>query len=341
MKKIRLGKTGLMVTKTSFGALPIQRISFDKSAEILKKAYDSGINFFDTANAYSDSEEKIGYALSDVRRNIIIATKTALLPVDEMKKNLELSLERMKTDYIDIYQLHNPERVPMRGEAEYEFLEDAKRQGIIRHISLTNHRLDNAHRAVESGLYDTLQYPFSVLATDKDLELVEKCKDLDVGFIAMKAMSGGLIRHPNATFTFLQQFENVVPIYGIQRMEELEEWLRYDENPPEYDDAMRTLISKEREELSGDFCRSCGYCMPCPAGIQIPTSARISFLMGRSPYKNFLTKEWRKNMDLIEKCKNCGYCRAHCPFGLDTPALLKRELERYNKFYREHIEEAE
>lgn len=341
MKKIRLGRTGLMVTKTSFGALPIQRISFEKSTEILRKAYDSGINFFDTANFYTDSEEKIGYALADMRNNIIIATKTALLPVDQMKKNLEQSLRMMKTDYIDIYQLHNPAKVPLKGDEAYDFLEDAKRQGLIRHIGITNHRLDNAHTAIESGLYETLQFPFSVLATEKDLALVKKCQTLDVGFIAMKAMSGGLIQHPNATFTFLQQFDNVVPIYGIQKMEELVEWLEYDKHPPAFDEKMVALIAQEKKELSGDFCRSCAYCMPCPVGIEIPTAARISFLMGRSPYKTFLTKAWRENMNLIEKCKNCGHCKAHCPFGLDTPALLKRELERYNQFYNEHIEEAE
>lgn len=341
MKKVRLGKSELSVTKTSFGALPIQRIPKEDAAAILRRAYEAGINFFDTANAYTDSEEKIGYALHDVRNEIILATKTALLSVDEMKRNLENSLKMLQTDYIDLLQLHNPSVVPDCDSEAYRFLLDAKRQGMIRHIGMTNHRLDRAHEALNSGLYETLQFPFSVLATEKDLELVEACKKADVGFIAMKAMSGGLIRYPEATFTFLQQYDNVVPIYGVQRMEELEQWLSIDANPPVYDDKMRQMIEKERVELSGDFCRGCGYCMPCPAGIEIPTAGRISFLMGRSPYKTFLSKEWRENMNKIENCLNCGHCKAHCPFELDTPELLKRELKRYNAFYAEHMNEAE
>ncbi len=343
MKKVRLGRTGLMVTKTSFGALPIQRISFEAAGELLRAAYEAGVNFFDTANAYTDSEEKIGAALSDVREKIIIATKSAYQKGDPdmVKRNLELSLRRMKTDYIDILQFHNPDFCPGEDDPAYQYLLEMKRQGVVRHIGITNHRLFVAHEAIDSGLYETLQFPFSVLAGEKDTEVVEKCQKADVGFICMKAMSGGLIREPRATFAFLQRYPNVVPIYGVQRMEELRQWLELDANPPVWDDELAACVERERKELAGDFCRSCGYCLPCPKNIPIPNAARIQFLMTRSPYKPYLTKEWRAGMDRVDECIHCNHCKNHCPFGLDTPSLLASQKVWYDKFYREHLDEAE
>lgn len=343
MKKVRLGKTELMVTKTSFGALPIQRISMEAAGEILRAAYDAGVNFYDTANAYTDSEAKIGNALGDVREKIVIATKSAPVALDRVKRNLENSLEKLKTDYIDIFQIHNAPHLYRPGDPDglYDYLLEMKAQGVIRHIGITAHRLDVAWDAVHSGLYETLQYPFSVLASQKDLDLVEGCRQADMGFIAMKAMSGGLIQNPAATFAFLQQFDHVVPIYGIQRMSELQQWLELDAAPPAFGAETEALIRKEREELAGDFCRSCGYCLPCPAEIPIPNAARISFLMTRAPYQGYLSKEWREQMDRIENCLHCNACASRCPFSLDTPALLQRQLGWYNEFYEAHKEEAE
>lgn len=333
MRKVRLGRTGLMVSKTSFGALPIQRVSFDEASRLLNHAYENGINLFDTANAYSDSEEKIGYALSHVRDKIIISTKSYINDgLEAVKKNLGESLRRMKTDYIDIYQLHNPAALP--SDDIYEFLLRAKEAGKIRYIGITNHRPSIAIEAVKSGLFDTLQFPFCILSGDKEREIVELCEKEDVGFLAMKAMSGGLITNTRAAFAFLDTFKNVVPLYGVQRMEELEEWLSYEKDPPAFDDEVVAAIEKQREELGADFCRGCAYCMPCPQGIEIWNSARISLLIGRAPYQDFMSDEWRAKMDLIENCTNCRKCASQCPFGLDTPALLKRELERYNELYK-------
>lgn len=331
-----------MATRTAFGALPIQRVDMETAATLLRKAYDNGINFFDTARAYSDSEEKIGRALSDVRKNIFIATKTMAKTKKGLEKDLETSLKLLKTDYIDVYQLHNPSVIDYDDpEGAYAGLVEAKKKGLVRFIGLTNHRLDLALEAAASGRFDTIQFPLSMLSSDDDLKLVEACKRYDVGLIAMKAMSGGLIRRPDATFAFLRQFENVVPIWGIQRESELDEFLSYEKNPPVLDAKMRELIESERKELSGDFCRGCGYCKPCPAGIPIETAARLSLLMSRSPYKNFLTKDFRAQMDRIENCIECNHCRNHCPYGLDTPALLRRNLEEYRAFWDDHLGEAE
>jgi len=341
MEKMRLGRTGLMVSRSGFGALPIQRISFEDSKAILTRAYESGINFFDTARMYSDSEEKIGNALSGVRDNIIIATKTHAKDKKTLFEHLETSLKNMKTGYIDLYQLHNPGKLPEPDDKSglYAGLIEARQKGLIRYIGITNHSLENAIEAAESGLYDTVQFPLSSLSSDEDLKLPEVCKKADVGLIAMKAMSGGLITNPATTFAFLRKFGNIVPIWGVQRMSELEDFIALEKNPPVLDEKMMEIIRKDREELSGEFCRGCGYCLPCPAGINIPLQARISLMMNRSPYAEYLTDSFREKMELINDCINCGHCRDHCPYKLNTPELLKKELKRYHEFYEAHKSE--
>ncbi len=338
MDKIRLGRTNLMVTRSSFGALPIQRVSFEEAKRILRKAYENGINFFDTARGYTDSEEKIGYSLSDVRKNIIIATKSPAKDKKTLLENLQTSLNNLKTDYIDILQLHNPAELsnPVDPEGLYAGLLEAKKKGMIRFIGITNHRINIALDAADSGLYDTIQFPLNSLSADTDLRLIEECKQRDIGIIAMKALSGGLITKAASTFAFLRQFDNVVPIWGIQRESELDEFIALEKNPPKLDEAMWSIINKDRAELAGDFCRGCGYCMPCPAGIEIPTAARISLLLRRAPYQGFLQEEFKGKMQLINNCIECGNCKDHCPYKLDTPNLLKRELKNYEEFYSNH-----
>ena len=334
MKKIRLGKTDLMVTASSFGALPIQRVGMEQAKTILRAAYDGGINYFDTANAYSDSEEKIGYALSDVRHNIVISTKSGAKDKETLLKHIELSLKRMKTDYIDILQLHNPSVLPDINDPDslYGGLLEAKKKGYIRHIGITNHSMDRARDAVLSGAYETLQFPFSSLASEKEVELVNLCKQEDVGFIAMKGLAGGLITDASTTFTYIKQFDNVVPIWGIQRMSELEEFLQLEKNPPAYDEAMKQKISADRQQLLGDFCRGCGYCQPCPAEIDIANMARMSLLLRRSPSAGWLTPQNQAQMLKINNCIDCKACMSRCPYGLNTPALLKENLRDYLEF---------
>ena len=331
MKKIVLGKTVIESIQNAFGALPIQRVSDEYAIKLLRRAYEAGFTFFDTARAYSDSERKIGLAFSDMRDKITIASKTMSVTPDGIKRDLEASLENLKTDHIDIYQVHNPAFCPKPndGTGVYETLLEAKKQGKILHIGLTNHRLNIAKEAVTSGLYETLQFPFCYLATDKEIELVELCKEHNVGFIAMKALSGGLITNSAAAYAYISQYENVLPIWGIQRENELDEFISYIKATPEMNEEMRLIIEKDRKELLGDFCRGCGYCMPCPAGIEINNSARMSQLIRRSPSANWLTPEWQEKMLRIDNCIGCNKCASQCPYGLDTPALLRRNLEDY------------
>jgi len=338
METLRLGRTDIQAGRSGFGALPIQRISLEDASSLLQRAYNGGINFYDTARAYSDSEEKIGYALSDVRNHIFIATKTMAKDKKSLFQDLEVSLKNLKTDVIDLYQLHNPSVLPDYDDPDglYQGLMEAKAKGYVRFIGLTNHRLNLAMEAAGDKRYDTIQFPLSSLSSDDDLKLVRLCKENDIGLIAMKAMSGGLITNAASTFAFLRQFDNVLPIWGMQRERELDEFLSYEKNPPLLDEAMQALIQKDRTELAGAFCRGCGYCQPCPANIPIETAARISLLLTRSPYQGFLTDEFKEKMERINNCTHCNHCKNHCPYGLDTPVLLQHMLGEYNKFYADH-----
>lgn len=329
--QVRLGKTEIIVNKNGFGALPIQRISDDEAVYLLRKAYEGGIRFFDTARAYSDSEHKLGLAFSGIRESLYIATKSGAQTGEAMREDLKKSIENLKTDYIDIYQFHNPAFCPKPGDNSglYEAAVEAKKEGKIRHIGITNHRLLVAKEAIESGLYETLQFPFCYLATEKEEELVEGCKKADMGFIAMKALSGGLITNSAAAYAHAAGYENVLPIWGVQREKELDEFLSYVKNPPAMTEELAKIIEKDKEELSGDFCRGCGYCMPCPAGIEINNCARMSLLLRRSPSAVQLTEEVQKKMMQIENCLHCNKCKSKCPYGLDTPALLEKNLEDY------------
>lgn len=333
MASVTLGKTGITVNKNGFGALPIQRITKEDAARLLRKAYDGGITFFDTARAYTDSEEKIGYALSGIRNHIYIATKTMAKTADDFWKDLETSLTLLKTDHVDIYQFHNPPFCPRPGDESglYDAALKAQQQGKIRFISITNHRLSVAHEAIESGLYATLQFPFCYLCSDKDIELADACRAADMGFIAMKSLSGGLITNSAAAYAFAAQYDNVLPIWGIQKEQELDEFLSYVKNPPSMTEDIRSLIDADRKQLYGSFCRGCGYCMPCPAGIEINNCARMSLLLRRSPSASHLSPEGQAKMMKIKDCLHCSKCMSRCPYGLNTPELLIRNLKDYEE----------
>lgn len=332
MQTVVLGKSGLIVPKNGFGALPIQRISKQETVHLIHKALDNGMYYFDTARFYTDSEEKLGEALHDRRDRVIISTKTGATTVAGFWKDLETSLRLLRTDHVELYQFHNPDFCPKPGDGTglYEAMQEAVRQGKVLHVGITNHRLAVAQEAIESGLYETLQFPFSYLASEKELALVEACRDHNLGFIAMKGLAGGLINHAATAYAFLAQFPHVEPIWGIQRECELDEFISFQDNPPELTEEMRARIAQDRKELSGDFCRGCGYCQPCPAGIEIESCNRMYLFLRRAPYNVYLTEEFNEKMQQVKQCKNCGQCKKKCPYGLDIPNLLKRNLEDFN-----------
>lgn len=339
MKKIVLGKTGIETPQNAFGALPIQRRNTEDAVKILRKAYEGGITFFDTARAYTDSEEKIGLALSDVRKDIFIASKTMAKTLDEMKEQLEITLNNLKTDYLDIYQFHLVDRCisPGDGSGMYEYMEQLKADGVIKHIGITAHKIGVAEEIVASGLYETLQFPFSYLSGEREEKLVEACKAQNIGFIAMKALAGGLITDYRPAFAYMSQFDNVLPIWGIQREEELEQWLSCMTNPPSMTEEIAAIIEADKKELDGDFCRGCGYCMPCPMGIEINQCARMSLMLRRAPSETWLSEKWQNAMKNIENCIECGACSKQCPYELDTPALLKKNYEDYKRVLAKEV----
>ncbi|WP_419024820.1 aldo/keto reductase [Emergencia sp.] len=325
----------MITNKNGFGALPIQRISYEETEALIYEAYDNGVTFYDTARFYTDSEEKLGRAIAKrgIRDKVYIASKTMCNTTEEFWSQLSQSLIDLQTDYLDLYQFHNPSFCPKPGDGTglYEAMIEAKEQGKVKHIGITNHRLAVAHEAIDSGLYETLQFPFCYLASEQDAVLVEKCAQADMGFIAMKAMSGGLITRADAAYAFCAQYDHVLPIWGVQKMSELQEYIACEKNPPAMDEEMQNFILREREELSGEFCRGCGYCMPCPVGIKINDCARMSLMIRRAPTSVYMDEEHQQDMELIEECLHCGQCREKCPYGLDTPALLAKNLADYRE----------
>jgi aryl-alcohol dehydrogenase-like predicted oxidoreductase len=332
MQYITLGRTGLCVTRDAFGVLPLQRTVMPEAVRILHRAFDAGINFYDTARAYTDSEEKLGTALSEVRGKIIIASKTPQFTAAEVTVNLETTLKNLRTDYLDIYQFHNPAFVPDENHEAYIAVKRAQQEGKVRFIGFTNHRADVARKAVLSGLYDTLQFPLSYLSPESDIDLARLCTEKNIGFIAMKALSGGLLTEIKTARAWFGCVPSAVPIWGIQRMSELEQLIAAADGPYTLSPEQLAQIENDKIELGGDFCRGCGYCLPCPAEINIPWCARMPVLLRRMPFGPLIGEVWQGEMSKIENCTNCGHCAAHCPYGLDTPELLRKALPDYQAF---------
>ncbi len=335
MKQITLGRTGITTPQNAFGALPIQRISKADAVRLLRRAYDGGMTFFDTARAYTDSEEKVGEAFAGMRDKVTITSKTQAKTAEDFRKDLETTLRNLRTDHLDVYQFHCAPQCfrPGDGTGLYEAMLEAKQAGKVLHIGITAHKIGVAEEIIASGLYETLQYPFSYLATERDVALVQAAHDAGMGFIAMKGLAGGLLTNSRACMAFMSQYP-AVPIWGVQRDEELTEWLRFFDEPCEMTDELRDFIERDRKELLGEFCRGCGYCKPCTVGIEINQCARISQMIRRAPSASWLSPHWQEEMAKIDNCVDCGVCKTRCPYGLDIPRLLRKNLEDYRSILR-------
>ena len=317
MRQITLGSTGITVPQNAFGALPIQRVSKEAAVALLRRAYEGGMRFFDTARAYSDK--------------VFISSKTMARTPEKFWSDLEESLRLLKTDHLDIHQFHCVDQCykPGDGTGMYEAMLEAKAQGKVRHIGITAHKIGVAEEIVASGLYETLQFPFSYLSGDREVALVKACKDANMGFICMKAIAGGLITNAKAAAAYIYQFDNALPIWGIQKEEELDEWLALFDETPAMDAEIEAFIAKEREELSGEFCRGCGYCKPCTVDISINDCARWSLMVRRAPSDVWLNEANQAKMRKIEDCIDCGICMTRCPYELPIPTLLRKNYEDF------------
>ena len=292
------------------------------------------MRYFDTARGYTDSEEKLGLAFGNGwlrREEVYIATKTHAKTPEAFRKDLETSLGMLKTDYVDVYQFHNLPQCfrPGDGTGMYECMAEAKAQGKIRHIGASAHRIGVAWEVAESGLYETLQYPMSYLAEDRELALLRLCQQRNVGFVAMKGLAGGLITNARAAMAFMSQFDGLIPIWGVQRERELDDWLGFMDETPALNDELKDAIEADRRALMGSFCRGCGYCMPCTAGIQINSCNRMSLMIRRAPSAKWLSDPWPEEMAKIDDCVDCRRCVEKCPYELDVPKLLRQNLADY------------
>ena len=312
--------------KSNKVVLDASTVSASLTTPLICQISDESIRVFISKRTVGGSEE-----LAGARMSLYAADDKGAKTGEALWEDLHTSLKLLKTDHIDVYQLHLANQVyrPDDGTGLYETLVKAKEQGKILHIGVTAHKVGVAEDLVASGLYETLQFPFSYLASDRDIALVQKTKEAGMGFIAMKGLSGGLLTDSAACMAFMSQFDNVVPIWGVQRESELDEWLSFFEKMPEMDDRIRALIEADKRELAKDFCRGCGYCAPCTVGIQINACARMIQMIRRMPSDEFLGEAWKERMFRIEDCIECGACLPRCPYELNIPELLKKNLEDY------------
>ena len=346
MLKRRLGKAELKVSIIGFGCIKLPLVNKEAASKILNRALDLGINYFDTARGYSDSEEKIGLAISDRRDEFYISTKSHAKTADDMMRDIERSLKNLRTDYIDIYMCHNLrypsdyEKVMGFGGA-MEALKKAKEEGIIGHIGFSCHRFhETMERGIRSGDFEVIMISYNILNDELNEErIIPLAKEMDVGVIAMKPLAGGALAAPpkelnvktEVTITAERALKYVlsneavsVAIPGMMRLWELEENARVGETFPSMSEEEKEELLKAAENLRGElFCRACGYCQPCPQGIRIPIILR---LLGY--YKRYGLVDWaRGRYRMVEvkadECINCGQCKEKCPYNLDVPNMLK------------------
>jgi predicted aldo/keto reductase-like oxidoreductase len=345
MQTIRLGKTGLMVSRVGMGGIPLTRPTEDEAIRVVHRALDLGINFIDTARGYRTSEGRIGRALAalaDRRDQVIVATKgwgdraTTLECIEE-------SLKQLNTDYIDIYQFH--------GINSFEYYEQilgpgggmegaqaALQAGKVLHIGFSSHSLDVALKAVASDRFETVQVPFNLVCKEAADQLVPLAKEHDVGFIAMKPFAGGMLRDANLAIRYLLQFDNVVPDPGIEKVEEIAE-IAGIVNSGDW-----TLSPRERQEIEAiraevgtRFCRRCEYCMPCPEGVLTAPLMNQHVLWKLWPAEQVLA--WDYVTDAVksaENCIECGECEEKCPYQLPIREMMAENVALYERMAAEH-----
>jgi len=335
VEKIRLGKSGLMVTRIGFGGIPIQRLNEEDAIAVIKRCLGHGINFLDTANAYTTSEARIGKAIAGQRQELIIATKTTHRDKDGIAKHLEKSLARLGTDYVDLYQFHAVSDFKtldavLDPNGPMAVLEEAKKAGKIRHIGLTSHQIDVAVKAVESGRFETLMFPFNFVTDEAAEKLLPLCKKHDVGFIVMKPLAGGMIADARTAFRYLFQFKDVVTIPGIERPEEIDEIVGILNGPLDLTEKDRADMRKLKEQLGTRFCHRCDYCQPCKEGIHISSVMTFPSFMARLPEEQIFGF-WAGLFDLAAKCNKCGECETRCPYHLPIRDLMEEYYELYEQ----------
>ncbi|BBB89488.1 MAG TPA: aldo/keto reductase [Methylomusa anaerophila] len=335
MKYRILGRTGLEVSEVGFGGIPILRLPTDEAVQILRYSFDKGITFYDTANAYRDSECKIGKAFSDIRHKVVIATKTGKRDADGALEHLENSLKMLQTDYIDLYQLHQVSREQdwqqLTGpEGALGALVKAKEAGKIRYIGITSHSLPMAVKLIKTDLFDTIQFPFNFIEDEPKDELHTTARTMNLGLIAMKPFAGGALANASLAFKFLRQYPDFIPIPGYDSIASVDEVAALYEQSNVVTEEDIGLMDKYRNELGKQFCRRCEYCQPCPNGVKITPAMGYPILVKRmSPQisVNFA----KAAMETVPQCTDCKTCIERCPYELPIPEILKNNYDLFEQ----------
>ncbi len=340
MKSVRLGKTGLLVSEVGCGGIPIIPLSFDQGVSVVRHCFEQGITFFDTANMYGDSERKIGHALKSVRDKVVLATKTLKRDSEGATKHIMYSLESLRTDSIDLYQLHNISNEGELGKilapgGAYEAVSKARSEGKLNFIGFSSHDISTAIKACRTGLFSTVQFPFNFIEHDPADELFKIAQELDMGIIAMKPLGGGLLDRADLCFRFLQQYPHVVPIPGISTQKEANEIIELYLSPRPLSEADHKQIEILRSELGKKFCHRCGYCIPCEQKVDIPGVMNFRPLVARRLPHSTVINMVETAVESAENCTECGECLEKCPYNLPIPDLLKENVALFKDYVKQ------
>jgi len=341
MEKIRLGRTGLMVSRLGFGGIPIQRDTEEDAISVVKRCLALGITYIDTANGYTTSEERIGKAVAGRRDKVVIATKTGARTREDAEKHLALSLKRLQTDYIDIYQFHGVNNTKhleavLEPNGLLAFAEEAKKAGKVRHIGITSHQMDIAKKAIATDKFETIMFPFNVVTDEAATQLLPLARQHDVGFIAMKPLAGGMLDNARICFKYLFQFSDVLPIPGIEKPQEIEEIVEILEKSPRMTSAEKAEMARMKQELGHRFCHRCDYCQPCTMNIPISTVLTSASFAKRLPEDRFFSDMVAKAMDAAAQCADCGDCEQRCPYQLPIREMLNEQVEWFEAKKKEY-----
>ena len=335
MRYQQLGNTGLTVSELGFGGIPILRLESSLAERIVSHAFEKGITFFDTANAYRDSEEKMGRAFAGMRNKVVIATKTMRRDGPGALEQLELSLKRLQTDYIDLFQLHQVaqenvwQTITAPGGA-LEVLQKAKEAGKIRFLGVTSHSRPMAIKLIQTGLFSTVQFPFNFIEEAASADLHPEARRLGVGILVMKPFAGGVIDNATVAFKFLRQFPDAIPLPGFDSLEAVDEVVSFYETPNRVSDEDEAMMQTYRREMGQQFCRRCEYCQPCPQGVMI-TPAMGYQVVARRMSPAVSVDFSRAAMETVPQCIDCGVCLQRCPYNLPIPTMLKKHYAMWQQ----------